>query len=103
MQYGIARGNQLVGDFSSQFNEGTVHSLQQLVLWKDARTVPSFEEECGDFENSGQGGGDSEYVEQQDESHGASQPQERNGDDPENTVAVAVAEDTVKHDETQDT
>ena len=32
-----------MGNFSSFFNEQTCHTLQQLVLWKDTRIVPSGE------------------------------------------------------------
>lgn len=41
VQYGIARGHQMMGSFSSVVSDCSGHGLQSLVSWKDARMAPS--------------------------------------------------------------
>ncbi len=40
VQYGIARGHQMMGSFSSVVSDNSGCGLQSLVNWKDARMVP---------------------------------------------------------------
>ena len=40
VQYGIAKGHQMMGSFSSRIIDCSSHGLQSLVGWKDARIVP---------------------------------------------------------------
>ena len=40
VQYGIARGHQMMGSFSTNITECSGHGLQNLVNWKDARIAP---------------------------------------------------------------
>ena len=43
VHYGVARSHQLMGNFSGFVKDQTTHNLQQLVVWKDTRVVPSDE------------------------------------------------------------
>ena len=56
VQYGIAKGHQFMGNFSSFMTDTSADSLQQLVVWKDARIIPSTsdiqQEEKGEGKNS---------------------------------------------------
>lgn len=45
VQYGIAKGHQFMGDFSSHVTDLSSGSLQHLVAWKDARVVKAVEQE----------------------------------------------------------
>lgn len=40
VQYGIAKGHQMMGGFSSRIADCSIHALQTLVSWKDARISP---------------------------------------------------------------
>ena len=40
VQYGIARGHQMMGSFSSAVSDCSGCGLQSLVSWKDARMAP---------------------------------------------------------------
>ena len=43
VQYGIAKGHQMMGNFSSHIADCSSHALQTLISWKDARISPELD------------------------------------------------------------
>ncbi len=77
VQYGIAKGHQVMGNFSSSLTDLSDRGLQKLVKWKDARVAPAVVE-CGEEEEK------EEEVEENEEGSG----EERVKGDKDDSISV---------------